>query len=603
MVVVIKQWVPIDGLAHIKTSYKMATDAALTNVISEVNESSDFLTLWDNGIDVPLGETYYVSYQRILQDTNLDIIYLDWTPAKPYTGVDLGSPFLIEELPVIDIPSIYVDRNEILDNTKNKFTIKTSKYRGNTEGIHRVTWIAASLSGDVIFAELSSPNVYEIEINKDTYPAFQNMDNVVFYVIHRTASGLESPVGRKVLTLSWVNYKIVSNLDRVIPGVDFKLVLEKINPQLDLDVTHLELRSIGKENELLYNTLVVPTLNGVINVPGFLLEPGNTYKLVITSSKLSNVVATRSFQLKVLPLDIEKNKELSYRYNKRLTYVRADPYIKIPNGTVTEEMYNGKIYTPVIGSDKLHEVIYKRETKRLVDTGITLPDITITNINNVLIKVFNRDRLLIDTVADNKATFFVYRVNPYEDRLDLILTVPRDDESISLGKTNSLFVLNNTEILYAPVTGDAIKKLNLTTGEVSIVSLIPHGPINSLGLLPLSNNRILLVGNNEVLAKCYHTDTNHYTEAAVILSIFRNRGYMAIPLINGDGMLVRTSTEQDTDITTNAVLYFEHSKNKLDLLVPVYDGKAYPKSIIKLLTGEVVLTEHINNANNIFFFN
>lgn len=603
MVVVIKQWVPIDGLTHIKTSYKMYTDAALTNIIAEVSESSDFLTLWDNGIDVPLGETYYVSYQRILQDTNLDTIYLDWTPPKPYTGIDLGNPFLIEELPVIDIPSIYVDRNEILDTSKNKFTIKTSKYRGNTEGIHTVIWIIASLSGDVIFAELTSANIYEIEIDKELYPDILNMDNVVFYVIHRTASGLESPVGKKVVTLSWVNYKITSNLDRVIPGVDFKLVLEKVNPQLDLDVTYLELRSVGVENELLYNTMVVPTLNGVVNIPGFFLEPGNTYKLVITSSKLSNVNAIRSFQLKVLPLDIEKNKDLSYRYNKKLTYVRADPYIKIPNGTVTEELYNGKIYSPVIGSDKLHEVIYKRETKKLEDTGITLPNITITNINNILIKVFNRDRLLIDTIVDGKATFFIYRINPYEGRLDLLLSAPRNDESVSLGKTNSLYVLDNTNIIYVPVTGEAIKKLNLTTGEISIVSLIPDGPINSLGLLPISNNRILLVGNDKMLAKCYHTDTNSYTEAAVILSIFRNRGYMAIPLINGDGMLVRTSKELDTDTTTNSVLYFDHSKNKLDLLAPIYSGIAYPKSIIKLITGEVVLTEHINNANNIFFFN
>jgi len=68
----LKQWVVIDNLEHVATSWRVCDSIDLDNVLDLVEKDEDRLNLYYSPVVVPIGSTYYVQAKRHFKDSETD---------------------------------------------------------------------------------------------------------------------------------------------------------------------------------------------------------------------------------------------------------------------------------------------------------------------------------------------------------------------------------------------------------------------------------------------------------------------------------------------------------------------------------------------------
>jgi len=121
---IIKPWVPINGLTHASTSWQIATDNTFTNIVDELNANSTWLEIYYSPITIPPSTTYYARSQRTLSDGTV----LPWTDPIPVRADDISTAILLHQEVLIEKPVVSIDENT-LDTASTTLTIKSSRGR------------------------------------------------------------------------------------------------------------------------------------------------------------------------------------------------------------------------------------------------------------------------------------------------------------------------------------------------------------------------------------------------------------------------------------------------------------------------------------------
>jgi len=575
----IKQWVPINDIEHVSTSWQVSTSPDENNVIDSVDQSSDFLTIYYSNVTPPVGIAYYIRAKRYFNN-NTDSGWSSWVPVigKPETNtLVINIDILVER------PLVFIDENEIKDNTKETFTINTSEFKSNIDGHHHTHWIILNGRDEVVYESLyDETNLTSITINKNDIKLF-NMAMIKIVVIHCTATDVCSENGRISLSLSndLFNYEIVNkDNDRVYPNSDYIVKLEKIDRYKSYGVINVKLLEAVNGN-LLYEKDIDKNANRFL-IPGQYLKENESYSCVITSISRDGSILTNSMLIKTIDLNERDVIDFNYKYELKSEYLYDMGSFKMSNFLVTHEWYNRNI--PVIINDEFKIYVYDNVEKKLVP-GDNISNVNLySNKDNIFIKLLGNNNLVIDSVNDSGNPIFdVYEYDPYTNTVQYLHGIVRDDEDISLGKTNGLVMVSIDEAVYIPVGKSVIKKVNFTTKEITTLTNIPMNNLGNATLLNTHEGRVVVIGGSDDLTKIYYIKENLWLDGLRTPIPFRDSDLQKVDLNNGDSVIFKTNY-----VDNNNFLHYDISEGTLKEIVNPLSNNAEPDSLIKLKTGNVL---------------
>ena len=112
IIVKIRKYVQVEGFEHISTTWKVASDKSMQNVI-EVVERSDMVELFYSDIVVPDGVTYYVQATRHFNASNMDYSI---EPIPVVNNDQAYNNLLFQEDSYIETPYVSINRDELMNN-------------------------------------------------------------------------------------------------------------------------------------------------------------------------------------------------------------------------------------------------------------------------------------------------------------------------------------------------------------------------------------------------------------------------------------------------------------------------------------------------------
>lgn len=583
IIALLKQWVPIDNIEHTSTTWLLSSDKECKEVIALI-ENSDKLNLIMFDVDVPLNTDVYVKATRHFNNGGADYS-LD--PVS-VINTDKQSAMILQEELFVDVPMVYVSKEDILSDAE-KITIRTSKFRGN-DGHMLTHWIVTDGCGRILFSKLyDSTNLDSIEI--DNLASFKEKSRLVFMAIHVTSCGIESKVGSSIVEFSNFNFEVTSLLSEVSPLIDYKLTFGKINSDLPINLAKVAVYDLYTEENYIEQDMSETNLT--LTIPWYLLSKNSVLGIKAygydNAGGYSNIrykLAVQTNQL-ILPIDSE------YVYKKNVDLVSYVNPVKIPtyvSPTLTQE---GDMLTPVYGSKLIHKLKFNETTKKYVDAGEvkSLSLLNKDNTNTYLQYLENR-LLLVDTVTyDGIPIFLVYKHNVSTDTYTLVNSLPRDDETISIGRTNAIVQVSPTEFIYNPQGLNKLRKYDIIENKLVDLKDIPVEGMTSSVVIKIAGDRLLVIGGPGFTNFVYDIQDNSFSAGnSTMPASFIGRELKSIRLINGDYLIYKTSYQEgDTD---NSILYFNFNTSKFELLPIVFDTDKVPNTALLLTSGRILFYKY-----------
>ena len=594
MIISINKYDNSVGITHIKTDFELYSNNDV--MIDKCYESTEFLNKWITKYYIPIGVTYSYRYRRWFYD-GVEVTCGDWVDKIPITGEEEVTDILFSGETIIDSPTIYIDKERMLDPDIDSFTIRSSKFRGTGVDGHGYSHVIITDNYlNVIFKKLYiKDNMLEYVIPKNLVNVL-NYDTINIFVIHGTSSGIEGKAGCITINTKTINFKIISNITRIQPRTKLPIIFKAINPQLPMGITGIEI--YGKTTDApIYITTYNEDASGVLTIPDYIFDANLNYVMKVYSTRHIQNDTVSIFHLKTLPKTPSIYLDLNVSYDKRIAvFDNVNPFHTYISGLTTCELGNGLIPIVKPSSNKISKFTYDREQLKLVDLNSYFDGIDLlSNVqSNILIKPISNDILLIDMLdANGVPTFVVYEYNGYSDRYVYMHQSTRDTEIECLGKTNALVTITNSEVYYIPTNSNVIKSYNFITNTISTVSIIPMTLSNGI-MIRLANAKLLIIGGNNDKSVVFDINTSQLLFGYNVPDIFKNKPLKSICLINGDYIIFRTI--DNIDHTDNTMLWYDRFANKLDVIKPEYDGEFYPELTVSLTTKELILYDNVPNG-------
>lgn len=526
------------GLEHNKTTFYLGTgveDNTVIDVIHTETKTDDVRTLVLDMV-MPPGVVYYCQALLFFKDT--ETTYLTKPVAIKNINKDLDN-MLLKDDTVIEEPLVIIDSNPILDGSAT-ITIKTSEFKSNND-THKASHYIIRSGKDILYCNLydednktsiTIPNEYE----------YRNKNSIEILTAHVGSSGVESPFSIKKFSIpSTYNFDIITNISSVPPLEDLLIQFKRIDPTYDYNIIKIELIDYNTDSILLSTTL---TEQGNITIPWYLLKEDLLYMLEIycydNENQYKKVVKT----LKVTSFTNIILRDTSYKYGNRLTHSDS-AIIKVPANYHIESMMNGYVLVPELNGKRL--IIHKYINEFLTNTREVAYGIHLLNNYNpyTLIKPISKTLVLVDTYNHkHKPTFLLFKYIPNLNIFELVSETERDDEVYPLGINNAILAISSTDLIYMPYGTSKLRNFNIESGEVSELPPCPMDTFHKGILVRAGNNQIYLLNSESYMACSYNYFNKKYTTGLQFgPTSFLNTNLRAIPLINGDTLVIRLHTD------------------------------------------------------------
>lgn len=593
----LRKWSGIDDTVHVATSYRIATDETMLNIIDEVIESSDKLNLYNSDITIPLNTTYYVSVKRKILSTSGVVLGTEWSTPTPIRNYESPTGILVEDDIYVEMPYIFVDKADILDESTDTFFFRTSEFRSNSEG-HRAThfFIFDSL-GKLVFKRMNEiigklgVNVGKLNIN------LGSTSELIFKVIHVTPSGVESPVSKLYVNLTKSNVAITSRLKNIVPFTDYTLRITKINNSDTLRVSNIVITNIDETEDMWSADIIPDKLEYVI--PYRLLTPDSKYVLKVTTIDIDGVNTIKKI-MNTIEAFGNQRKQPEYVYKNNVKHITNSfgpllstnaTYTLLNNGMVITKDNTGKNFK-IWNVDIVN---YKLTNPVTVNGLATLID----NDDNVYIDIREDGTILIDCLNEfGYPTFLLYKYDSFRNSAVLLDTIVRSSETKSMGFNNGIIRDEANIYYYIPVGKNYINKLDLTTSEVTKLYNIDNAS-NYNVLARLESGKLgIFTGSETILS--YDIQTNEVYQVLTLPNMFRDRDLRFVNLINNDLLIF---LKEVTDSDNGFMLSFDASSGMLRKVTKEYVGPEvnYESSIL-LSSGELLLLHNTLDTDQYYLY-
>ena len=544
--------------------------------------------IWIKEIDMPVGVTYYVTERKIFKLRNVpesdqQLTYESVVHTITNNDTEISSMLLSQEV-TIEKPMVTLKLKDI-ETSGDSITINSSKYRGKGDGHTHTHWIIR-VDGEIKITSLTDfVNKTNITLDASIIKDFNH--ELEICCIH-CSNFIESEIGNYKIIKDSLNFKITSNLINV-PLNDYNLVISK------LDNTKLmNLKTVNiKHGDGILKTYTINSDNNIVNltIPKNILE-SNTVLIIESygydsNSKLNKLVN----KLMSYNLGYEDNINKEYVYKKEFKNYIFNTIV--PYGLVTDTL-DGNFLIPVTNGFR------KRSLN--VDTGIvnvsTVPGLNhLGNVTNMLVRVNNDNTILIDCLdAQDKPTFLVYKYTAIDNINSYILEniLPREDETDTVAKNNSIEQISNDEFIYNVTGTNKLRKYNKKTNTLTDLKPYKDTTATSVTILKMDDNQLLCIGNNELRNKMYLVKENKYIDG--VSMEFTGYNYVSlkkIDLINGDKLLVRNVIGDNN----NKVVYFditEYKFSEIDYKIKTTTDNIVIRDLNKVYIGSILEKDFVN---------
>jgi len=595
-IIKLKEWSGLDNTTHVATSYRIATDEHMTNIIDELLHSETYVTLYNANVTIPLNTTYYVSIKRHLKTINNLDVDTEWTTPAPIRNYQEPSGVMLEEDITVDKPFIYIDKNELLDSDINTFLFKTSSFRSNVEGHAFTHFFIYDTNDKLLYSKMNvTENKLGIVIDKSDI-SLDNTPELIFKVIHVTPTGIESPVSVLPITLTNSNIIISSRLTNIVPYTDYTLKLTKVIPDKPVDIRTIEIATIDDKQKLWSAVITPGKLNYVI--PYIVLIPNSKYLLKVGTLINDDIMVYNKKIMSTIETLGSIRNQPNYVYDNKISYIDYGPRHLINVNTTYAMLNNGK----VIAKD-YDTTVFKLWTFDILTYQLSDP-VTIGGLNslipndeNMYIDVREDGTILLDCLnSDGVPTFLLYKYDSFRNTAILTKTIVRTDETFCLGYNNGIVRDSNNEYYYIPVGKQNINKLDIEKGVINNIYNISNTS-NKNVLTRVEPGKLgVITGGVDILS--YDLKTKEIYKVLTLPLVFRNRTLRLVNLINDDIFItVKYLTNEDTDY----LLSYDSTEGVLRTIIKDYDGSNVDfKSSILLSNGELLLLAHTSNRDQYY---
>ena len=585
----LKKWQSIEGLQHSSTSWKVCSDKAGNQILKQWDKSNmlEFL-FWD--VELPPDVTYYVFAKRHFSTNVLDV----WSDPIPVMNQSVEySNILHKEDTEIEIPTIFINKEDIIKEGASNFPFRVSKFRSNNDQHKYTSYLILDQSDNILFSRmLEQKNLTEIQVPCDY--KFTIAKQLKFIAIQGGVSGLESPIARKFIEMGVDhNFEILTNISNVLAKQELIVKFGKIKQEGELGILQVELLEYSQDSVL--ESLKLNDQNE-IKIPWYLLQENSRYRLRIT---IKDDMVDFRYVYRTIQVENYTNsilRSLGTEMNNKLEKSTMNNFI-IPNGFHSEALFNKKIILPKNGGGC---AVYSIGDKDNIITNSPKDiNLGLDNNNDLWIRPLNKERILIDGIKNGKATFLIYSYNTYTEEYTLVKSIKRDDETIALGKTNNILQISPDEFIYNPVGTNKLKKLNINTDAITNLAEIPLEGITKAVLIRVDNNRMYIVNGTTYHSCMYNIADNTFGLGySYGPNEYINKDTKSIPLINGSTLLVKL-THENTDDDKSSIQYFNWKASRLENTKLGFKGNTIGSTLL-LYSGVVLLTKVNGNNTDIY---
>lgn len=569
----IREFKSMAGIDQIATTWEIASDQNF-NTILESKKVTEHIYSHYSDIKIPVGVTYYARALREFADTSLN--YYTYIGKITNNYIDIDSMVSVQDV-LIDVPVITVNTDEYKDPASSKFHIYTSGYRGSGDGHLCTHWIMLNLKGKKIFHSLyDQSNLVSIEVNKT--PEMANITEFVIYAIHVSSNSVESVPGKLYVSTSDYKFDILINTLAIVPNQDFEIDPILKSGQTSAGISKAELFD-PTSGKIVKNDVWDAGANK-IKIPGMYLSYDATYWLDIycTDTKENEVI--RRVKLKVNPATYNNIRDLNYKYDERLivTTTTMRPWPSNVIGSIP-------VSTICLRDNSIDVPQNQHSPKKMFLTHLELlatPPM-IKEYNNIsnnksYFETFAVDNhILVDDLrSDGKAQFSVVEWNNNWEKTKVIAVIPREDETDTLAKHNSIVYYNRDVFYYVPVEGPGkLRKLSLSAGTVTDVIDMPAGYEHAC-IVKLPTDALMFIGK-QIQVLVLDMKTMKFTKGAQLpYRSFMEDPIRTVLLANGDTLIFKTANPNNST-EPDAILFKYATQTFKDLAGNAKFNKFYPE--------------------------
>lgn len=590
ILVKIRKWKEINGLAHEKTTWEVASDPDFKDIL-ETYEESDMTELFFSPIEVPKDVTYYVRAKRHFNSSGVDY-WLD--PIEVSNVTESYSNMLLAKDPYIAQPYIYLDEKAIISSDA-ELVLKSSQFISNVDQHESTHWFVLDGNNTILYSSLNNKD-NKLELTIPNLAIFKNKNVIKFRLIHRGVSGTESKVGFKDVYLNnELSFEVVSSLLSVPSLTDYKITFK---PKKKGDLTNIITVTLVEYANSNNKIVDLPLNNNTVTIPWYYLKVGMKYKIKLlcqTTRPGVNTTVTYDVTVENFSESAIKSPGLEFEFSLNRNNVNN---INIPNDLYIESLVGNKLLIPSVehkkyivhGYDSSNNEI--KTTNRFAD-GLVLHH---TNITNLTIKVLSPTLILIDQLGeDNKPIFLIYNYNINSNVFTKVGEIKRDDETLPIGKTGAIVQTANSEYLYIPPGTKVIKKLNLTTKEAIKVTEVSVAKMDKGLIMKLKNNQVFIANGETYESYVLNTKTLKFTGGFSFgPEDMVNKDNIQINCINGSTLVYKK------ELVEGEKSNFQYLNYETSMLTnPILKVEGFTAStVLSLNNGNVIFMDRDANGNS-----
>jgi len=589
----VRQWVVIDNVHHIKTSWQIATDNEFENLVAESIENDNDITTWDSGVSVPVDGVLWGRVNRHFDDDTSS----GWSEPRKLLNISNHNSLLLLNDVTVERPILRVNKLEVVGDSE-VINVATTKFKCTNDGHFSTHWIVTDANGSILYKSLEdTENKDSISIKKSDFALeISRYDRLIFSAIHKSGGGIESAVGQLVIDTSSFNFEFLNKMKRVLPLNVYTLKFKKIDVYKPHRIDNIKIIR-SSDDEVIHNIVVNDdSLN--FDIPGALLLGDNQFYIDIYAIDNNGMMNIKRGVLKTIAGSALYNIDRGFVYDNNFKLLTQTTKRSIPKGLVSDELYDGTVLVPV--GKELRVKKFDNYKKAFSDIGVIAGVSLLTDNNDYTLVKRHRDKIIIDTMnSDGKPTFLIYTYDQFKEMATLEYSHTRESEITPIGKYNAVVVIDEN-LYYVPVGTSILNKLSLTDGAITKIRDIDLPDSTSTVMVNLNNGKLLFIGGDSVFGVVYDINENYFYSRYDIPISFRSRELKTMTLVNGDTVVYRTTVIQDD--SAGDVLVFDYDTKRMQEREYSFDPIGL-EAAIRLSSGSIVFVASEDEKELLYLFN
>ena len=581
------------GLMHVATSWQISTDIEFTNIIDDNVENDTYLDIFYSNVAIPTGSTYYGRAKRKFDNGSTT----DWIGPVKLLPSNAGETLDIKPEVHVDVPYVFMNKDDVFDDKKDFITISTSKFRSKNDGHKATSWIIKNMVGKVLKVIMyDTINKTTIDINKKDID-LSNINGLIIEANHITTNDFESSFGICRIDLTDYKFEVISNLHSVSPNQDYKLILQLHSTECtEYPLEYMEV--YDSKNRLIYERGISKN-ETVLGISREFLSSGSTYIVRLYLSKEFNRFKDITFNTALSKGSF--NTDSNFKYKEIL----MDSTMTLSNvrQVMAEQFIDNGIPLPTTDNGSIEIFNYDRRNVTITKSGLPMEYLK----NNkdvkpfVNIVVIDSNFMVVDVMEIDK-DYPEFRVYDYSGQ-KLIKTIPRNDELQTTGYNNNLTVKHiddNNILLYyftKTTTGLKFRVLNLVDDKITALPLRPDLSDSKANLVNLNNGKLLSF-NSGITNQMYLYDLNDMDWHPVTLIPESFRNIDTATYLRKDGKAISFNLGNGT----NDALIFDPSNNTASVVKTDVDDTIDFDSVIRLRNGEFIRYNSNTSNSKIYIY-